>query len=107
MSLDVYLEKRMPTRVYEGNVTHNLTQMADEAGIYQALWRPEEIECHIAEHLILILEAGLENLKSNPDYFKKYNPENGWGSYEVLINFVEEYLKACKENPDAKIRVWR
>ncbi len=58
MSLDVYLEDETKPRVcsccnqvitgsfeevYISNVTHNLNKMAGEAGIYEALWRPEEI----------------------------------------------------------------
>jgi hypothetical protein len=27
--------------VYDGNITHNLGRMADMAGIYYALWRPD------------------------------------------------------------------
>lgn len=43
MSLDVYLTATRPTEVCALNITHNLGRMAKEAGIYQHLWRPEEI----------------------------------------------------------------
>lgn len=44
MSLDVYLEgPPVPQDVFWANITHNLGRMADEAGIYKHLWRPEEI----------------------------------------------------------------
>ena len=107
MSLDVYLIKVKPTSVYSANITHNLGKMAEKAGIYKALWRPEEIGIKKAKDLIPILEAGLEKLKRKPAYFKKLNPKNGWGSYEDLIEFVENYLAACRENPTAKIEVSR
>ena len=72
MSLDVYLEEYAPTEVYWANITHNLNKMADEAGIYQAMWRPEEIGATQARHIIDILEEGLSMLLSNPEYFEQF-----------------------------------
>ena len=46
-------------------------------------------------------------MKSNPEYFKKFNPENGCGSYEGLLSFAEKYLEACKEYPNSFILVSR
>jgi hypothetical protein len=93
--------------VYSANITHNLNTMADKAGIYEALWRPEEINITKAAFLIVPLRMGLERLKANPDEFKKYNPKNGWGTYEGLVQFVEKYLEACRNYPNAKIEVSR
>lgn len=107
MSLDVYLKKTMPTTVFSSNITHNVNTMAQEAGIYQHLWRPEEIGIKHAEELITPLEAGLNLLRSDPERFRKFNPENGWGSYEGLVGFVEDYLAACREHPDAEVDTWR
>ena len=107
MSLDVWLTAIRPTSVFNYNITHNLNKMAEEAGIYKHLWRPEEIGITNAEQLIEPLEAGLALLKNKPTYFRKFNPENGWGSYEGLVEFVTKYLEACKENPDAEIGVSR
>jgi hypothetical protein len=53
------------------------------------------------------LRAGLELLRGDPERFKKHNPENGWGSYEGLIDFVENYLEACEEYPNADINISR
>lgn len=107
MSLDVYLNAVRPVTVYSANITHNLTEMAEKAGIYKALWRPEELGITTAAKLIPIVEAGLKKLKANPDKFKKFNPSNGWGSYGNLVEFTEEYLKALKAFPDAEITVSR
>ena len=107
MSLDVYLEAVRPTTVFDYNITHNLGKMAEEAGIYQAMWRPEEIGITKAGQLIPLLETGLTMLNADPDRFKQFNPENGWGSYDGLVRFAEKYLEACKENPDATVRVSR
>lgn len=107
MSLDVSLIAVRPTEVYWANITHNLNTMAMEAGIYQALWRPEEIGITRAEQLIEPLTEGLNKLKADPDHFKQYNSPNGWGMYENFVPFVEKYLQACKENPDSEVSVSR
>lgn len=93
--------------VYWANITHNLNKMAGDAGIYEHLWRPDEIGITKAAELIEPLRAGLALLKSDPSRFEKFNPENGWGTYEGLVAFVEKYLAACEEYPAAVVRVSR
>ena len=93
--------------IYEGNITHNLGQMAGAAELYMPLWRPEEIGIETAGQLVEPLEKGLAELRADPDKYKPFNPENGWGHYELLVRFVDDYLQACKENPEAKVRVSR
>ena len=72
MSLDIYLEipagierwceclrcgklhtTTSPEEGYEANITHNLSRMAQDAGIYHYLWRPEEMNITQAGQLIL------------------------------------------------------
>lgn len=93
--------------VYDANITHNLGKMAYEAGIYKALWKPEEINKEKAEGIIELLEVGLTDLKARPEHFGQFNSPNGWGMYEHFVPFVEKYLNACKEYPEAKIEVSR
>ena len=101
--------------------------MADKAGLYEALWRPHRLidgynipeKDHNAEHefedkqeirakdIIPYIKEGLSKLRDNPNKFKKFNPENGWGSYEGLLNFTQNYLDACEENPESIVKVWR
>lgn len=125
MSLDVYLigeqhevncycsecghkhTKIEEERLYEANVTHNLNKMADKAGIYQALWRPDENGMVKAKDIIDILTKGLKKMKKYPERFKKLNPPNGWGSYDEFVPWIENYLKVCIEYPEATIKVSR
>lgn len=93
--------------VYSRNITHNLGRMAGAADIYKALWRPEDIAIERASQLIAPLSDGLMRLRDNPDKFRAYNPENGWGNYEGLVAFVADYLAACKQHPDALVSVSR
>lgn len=107
MSLDVYLTAVRPTRVYDDNITHNLNKMSQEAGIYMHLWRPEEIGITTAAELIEPLEQGLALLKSDPARFEAFNAPNGYGLYKHFVPFVENYLNACRANPDATVEVSR
>jgi hypothetical protein len=117
MSLDVYLnllkkcphcgEALEPECVYSDNITHNLNKMAEAAGIYYELWRPEELGITTAKELISPLNAGLDRLLKNRSEYIQYNPSNGWGSYEGLLGFVASYLAACEANPEAIIEVSR
>ena len=107
MSLTVYLTETHPVEVYENNITHNVGVMASSAGVYQALWRPEELDVKTARDLIPHLETGLNTLRENPPKYKELNPKNGWGDYDSLCQFVRMYLIACIANPDATVRASR
>lgn len=107
MSLDVYLEAIRLVTVFQANITHNLNTMASEAGVYKAVWRPEECGITTASQLIPILTSGIQKLEKEPEHFKTFNPPNGWGTYEDLVQWLKEYLQACIENPDANVSTWR
>lgn len=107
MSLDVYLQLSENEDEYSWhhNITSNLGQMAKEADLYVCLWRPDEIGITQADQLPELLEKGLLTLLSNPDRFRKFEPQNGWGDYETLVGFVVHYLIGCRDYPAAKVRV--
>lgn len=94
-------------QVFDYNITHNLGSMADAAGIYQALWRPDEIPTSRAGDLIELLSSGLQRLEALPTAYKQLNPSNQWGNYDELVNFVKFYLEACTKYPEAEIWVSR
>ena len=99
---------KMETEIFwSGNCTHNLTEMAQAAKLYKPIWRPEEVGITTAKQLIEPLEKGLKKLIEYPNKFKKYNPSNGWGSYDSFVQFVSALLLACKNNPEATIDIWR
>ena len=119
MSLDFYLEAppAMHTchacghealksqEVFWRNITHNVNTMAKHAGIYDVLWHPNDKGQVTAKDITPALKAGLSDLLNRPEYFKKFNPANGWGSYDGFVAFVQNALKACEANPDALVRV--
>lgn len=103
--VDIHLYEECNNILYESNITHNLIDMAYEAKIYEVLWKPEEVGITVARDLIDPLQEGLHRLKSDPEKYKEFNPENGWGSYETLVEFVENLLNACCRYPNAIIEV--
>ena len=107
MSLDVHITKEPYDNedwgqeyLYTANITHNLGEMATAAGIYKALWRPDEIGAERAKDIIDLLEEGLRDLIDRPTYFEVYNSPNGWGTYKNFLPFVVKYLEALKAYPD-------
>ncbi len=100
-------EAEINTRVYSANITHNLNKMADAAGIYKHLWRPEEVGVKTAAELIDPLTVGLDRLKADRPRYEQFNASNGWGLYEHFVSFVEQYLDACKQYPNALVSVSR
>ena len=95
--------------VFEWNITHNLTNMAQAAGIYEPLWHPEKCDPPIttAKQLIGPLSVGFEKLVTGREFFLQFNPKNGWGTYENLVEFVGRYINACEDWPDAIVSVSR
>lgn len=109
MSLDVSLYATVTRRVdvLDLNVTHNLNTMAAAAGLYQVMWRPEEISVVTGRDAIPHLRQGLARLRAEPGRFKMLNPANGWGRYENLVEAAMSMLEACEKHPDGRLEVSR
>lgn len=113
MSLDVTLTTiKCPTcghqeEVWSGNITHNLGAMADKAGLYKCVWRPEDFGIITAQQMIEPLSAGIKEMEGNPTYYKQFNAPNGWGLYEHFLPWLKDYLCACEKYPTAIISVIR
>ena len=124
MSLSVSLVFKIDTggvdyecEVYSFNITHNLGRMALECGLYNPMWRPyrmyniddERGKSFIANagELYDALKFGVDELVANPKKYKEMNPANGWGTYENLVDTATEYMNACKDFPEAGVKVDR
>lgn len=113
MSLDVWLTEEVKCEncshcvdnrdVFDYNITHNLSRMAKEAGLYDAMWSPESKNYSKAKHLIKPLKNGIDKLVSDPAKYKEFNSANGWGLYPHLLDFARAYLEACETYPESKI----
>lgn len=76
------------------NVTHNLVPMAQACGLYEPMWNAYGP----AVDLILPLTAGVVNLACNRARFERFNPENGWGDYDNLLQVATKWLQAVTDN---------
>ena len=105
MSLDVSLYQN-DDYVWGRNITHNLTRLADAADLYKLMWCPYELGITIAQQAIPLLIRGLNSLiQMHPDFYNPLEPENGWGNYRGLVEFVVDYIQACVKYPDAIIEI--
>jgi hypothetical protein len=93
--------------LFTQNITHNLTVMASEGGIYAVVWRPEESGIKTATDLIEPLTKAIADMTADPERFKKHNAPNGWGTYDQFVPWLQTYLDACKEYPDALVHASR
>lgn len=99
------------------NITHNLVTMADECKVhgtcnynsdravvtlYDLMWHPEDnlnITTPNMDYLEDIVTC-YRKLLEEPDYFKKFNLDNGWGTYEQLVKRTKEYINALTSISD-------
>lgn len=94
-------------KLYTRYVTHNLGKMAQELGIYEYLWRPDEIGVVQAKQLIKPLGVAIDNIRDRKAHYRTFNPPNGFGTMEGFIDFMIDYLKACRTYPNAFVDACR
>lgn len=87
---------------YEDNITWNLQEMLSKATKLDGF---RTLDGMIAKYAIPILDTAIKDMKAKPKIYKKLNPHNGWGTYEVALDSLEKLLCACVENPKATIRI--
>lgn len=96
------------------NLTHNLNKMAAKCepvtyasngvpysmrhNLYKVLWRPGEIGIitPTMSYVDNVIQC-YKRLMEEPDFFKQYNPENGWGTYEQLLEGTRKYVGALMD----------
>jgi hypothetical protein len=103
----IVTSERDDGEVYSANITHNLSRMAEAAGLETPMWYPGDLGIKTAVELIIPLSAGLGLLESNRERFEQFNPTNEWGDYDGLVRFVRNYLAACNRYPTAVVSVSR
>lgn len=117
MSLDVYIKskKKEEDREWVANITHNMNKMAqrifvseNKETLYDYVWRPEELGREIdTDEMKNVLTKGICIMISKRKSLLKYEPENGWGSYDSFLKFLIKYKEACEDHPDYIIEASR
>lgn len=99
------------------NLTHNLTEMASQCRVigtcnydadsaivtlYDLLWHPKDnlkVETPTFDYLEDVMQC-YKKLLEKPEFYKQYNPENGWGSYEGLVRNTKKFIIALQSISD-------
>jgi hypothetical protein len=104
MSWDISLTEKqcVDVEIAEvGNYTYNVSKMYVEA-MGTSL---NPLHGKKASEIIETLKTGVKNMKEDPEKYKAMNPSNGWGDYEGALMYLETFLAACEENPNATVEV--
>jgi len=104
MGLSIWVEALIVDRVAEGDMTHNVSGMWREAGIYEALY---ESEGKRVKEILPALKIGLGDMLNRPEAYKKYEPSNGWGTYRDAVRFLVDIIQNFGEYPEGVIKVSR
>ncbi len=91
---------------FTANMTHNVAAMAEEAGVYDAIWYPDASNITTANELISPLENAVKDMMDKPDKYKALRV-NEWGTYEDFLPWLIRLLVECRLHPDAEIGVSR
>lgn len=96
MSLDIW------TKSVSKNITHNLIEMFEAAGIYDALYMSEG---KTASNVLPKLKSALIDMKARPEFYKQFDSPNGWGLYVNAVPWLEDLIAGLEISPKAKIHV--
>ena len=101
---DIKLNTYETDEFWTGNMTHNLGKMAGHVNttegltLYDLLWEPAEHGFSIVnQEWIEGIMLGYLEVRKRKKELLKYNPPNGWGSYEVLLGFMSDLVRALTQ----------
>ena len=89
----------------ELNYTYNASPMwyeiyPDDEGMVQ-------IDGMKGRHAAPKIAHAISEMISKKKIMKKLEPDNGWGSYDGFLLFLNKVLEACEEFPNSKWRSFR
>lgn len=88
--------------VFSANYTSNTARMWNEAGVTL-----RDFDQKRANELSGPLADAISVIESDTIRFKIYEPGNGWGTVEGTLRFLRSILRACREFPNAILKVRR
>ena len=109
MGLNIYFFDEQGKKIeedYHLQITHNLNKVVSACGelvgksYYEAIWRPDTLtglENGKVPVLFIVsyLPDLIRDLIKYESVLTQYLPENGYGTFEGLIEFLCNYLKEC------------
>ena len=108
-TIDIYLKILVDTggrqkhdlQCFWANITHNVSIMWKEAGVYDAIYNSEGTT---AGELVSVLQDGLKVMRKHPNKFNAMSHPL-WGSYESALDFLRDFKDACIEHPNSTVIV--
>lgn len=84
------------------NITYNLTKMLSEAGFpgHRAMVGAPATEAGG------VYRRTADRLLSDRAHFEQWNPENGWGDYDLAVQFCQAMARHCASHPKGTIDAW-
>ena len=99
MSYDFIIKASEDTHErYERNVTYNNSTILKRAGFH-----PSVLNGINVYRLIPVVNNCITLMEDNLEYFKQFDPDNGWGGYDDVLNFFHEVRNYMVDAPDAYI----
>ena len=95
MSYDLHINEE------DFNYTYNVSKM------WYACFPEKGIREHYGltgEQAVPVLRQLRDYMEDNYEVLTKWNPENGWGSYDGALEFVNKLILASIRNPKG---IWR
>ena len=118
MSLDLSIN----VQVAHYNLTHNLGLLAshipvgtttkytssntteqEELSLYSILWEADEHCLYSPSDIREYLITGLTYLETNYDDLLQYNPKNGYGNIDQIIEVTRKLIADCRIYPEAQL----
>ena len=103
MSLDISITAKIEVEIYDGNVTYNLADM-----YYKCIDKEKgfkKLDGMNCKEALPIINNAIQDMLNNAEEYRKLNPPNGWGSYEVLLSTLQEMRTCCENNLDGVINI--
>ena len=102
MGLDFSVKAWAYNTVINENITHNLVDMWEKAGIYDVLYNSNGEK---VKHILGALEKGYADMYDNPEEYRKLDSPNGWGTYVDAMYWLKNLIQQMKQYPDGIIGI--
>lgn len=103
MSVSINIIAKREVSVYDADITYNLAKMYYKAlDKNLGLKRLNDLRCKEA---LPIIDNAIKDMICNKEYYEKFNPTNGWGSYDELLKAFRKMREVCEDNPDGIFKI--
>lgn len=103
MSLDISISATKRVEIFDRNITYNLASM-----YYKCIDKElgfKKLNNMSCKEALPILNSAIKDLIENQEEYERLNPENGWGTYDDLLEKIKDMRNCCEDNPDGIIDV--